>query len=148
MPETKEVEILLVEDNPNDAELIQRTLHKLNITNEIVWVQDGAEAIDCIFNTGKYTSQKGTKPRLILLDLRLPKIDGLEVLKKLKNDPNTRHIPVIVLTSSNEDKDMVASYNLGVNSFVSKPVEFEEFVKVVSNLGLYWLIVNKMPRSR
>lgn len=141
-----EVEILLVEDNQTDAELTTRALKKCNLANNLVWVKDGAEALDFIFARGVYASRNITnKPKVILLDLRLPKVDGLEVLRQVKADEKTRMIPVTVLTSSKEERDIVESYKLGVNSFVSKPVEFEKFVKSVSELGLYWLLLNKPP---
>ncbi len=142
----KEVEILLVEDNPTDAELCIRALKKSNLANRLVWVKDGAEALEFIFGTGAYSGRQVMNgPKVILLDLRLPKVDGMEVLRRIKSDERTRVIPVVVLTSSKEDRDVAESYQLGVNSYISKPVEFEEFVKTVSELGLYWLLVNKSP---
>lgn len=139
-------EILLVEDNPTDAELTIRALKKQNLANKLVWVKDGEQALDFVFGTGAYAGRDVMRPpRLILLDLRLPKIDGLEALQKIKADERTRLIPVVVLSSSTQDKDIVESYRLGVNSYVSKPVQFEEFAKVVSLLGLYWLLINKPP---
>lgn len=142
----KEVEILLVEDNPTDAELAMRALKKNNLANKLVWVKDGAEALDFIFSTGAYSDRnKHDGPKVILLDLRLPKVDGMEVLRRIKNDEHARTIPVVVLTSSKEDRDVAESYRLGVNSYISKPVEFDEFAKVVSELGMYWLLVNKPP---
>lgn len=141
---TEEVEILLVEDNRSDAELAMLALQERNLANRLVWVKDGAEALDFLFATGAYASRVvGNGPKVILLDLRLPKVDGLEVLRRVKSDERTRRIPVVVLTSSKEDRDMVASYDLGVNSYVSKPVDFDEFSKTISELGLYWLIVNR-----
>ncbi|OGS23628.1 MAG: two-component system response regulator [Elusimicrobia bacterium RIFOXYB2_FULL_48_7] len=147
MTDMNEIEILLVEDNPSDAELAIRSLKKQNLANNLVWLKDGAEALDFLFSQGKYAGQLNNKPKIILLDLRLPKVDGMEVLKKIKSDEKTKTIPVIVLTSSKQDRDIVESYKLGVNSYVSKPVEFEEFAKMVSQLGLYWLLVNKVPRG-
>ncbi|MGA8148339.1 MAG: response regulator [Gallionellaceae bacterium] len=142
----QEVEILLVEDNPTDAELAIRALKKNNLANKLVWVKDGAEALDFIFAAGAYGGRKMTSgPKVILLDLRLPKVDGMEVLRRVKNDERTRTIPVVVLTSSKEDRDVAESYQLGVNSYISKPVEFDEFAKTVSELGLYWLLVNHPP---
>jgi CheY-like chemotaxis protein len=141
-----DVHILLVEDNPTDAELAILALKERNLANKLVWVKDGAEALDFIFATGAYASrQTYNYPNVILLDLRLPKVDGLEVLRRIKANEHTRRIPVVVLTSSKEDRDVVASYNLGVNSFISKPVEFDEFAKVVSDLGYYWLFINHPP---
>lgn len=141
-----EVEILLVEDNPTDAELTLEALREVNLTNHLVWVRDGAEALDFVFARGAYTGRPPDgAPKVILLDLRLPKVDGLEVLRTLKSHEETRAIPIVVLTSSKEDRDVVQSYECGVNSFVSKPVGFEEFARVVSQLGLYWLLVNRVP---
>lgn len=142
----KEVEILLVEDNPNDAELAIRALKKNNLANKLLWVKDGAEALDFIFATGDYSHRNVVNgPKVILLDLRLPKVDGMEVLHRIKSDERTKTIPVVVLTSSREDRDIIESYKLGVNSFISKPVEFEAFAKTVSELGFYWLLVNIPP---
>ncbi len=144
----QEVEILLVEDNPTDAELCIRALKRSNFANKLVWVKDGAEALDFVFATGQYSGRKVENgPRVILLDLRLPKVDGMEVLRRVKSDERTRTIPVVVLTSSKEDRDVAESYQLGVNSYISKPVEFDAFAKTVSELGLYWLLVNRPPVS-
>jgi two-component system response regulator len=144
--EVKEVEILLVEDNPTDAELCIRSLKKNNLANKLVWVKDGAEALDFLFATGAYAERSVTcPPKVILLDLRLPKVDGKEVLRRVKSDERTRSIPVVVLTSSKEDRDVAESYQLGVNSFISKPVGFEDFAKTVKELGLYWLLINRPP---
>jgi len=142
----KEVEILLVEDNQSDAELTTRALKKCNLANNLFWVKDGAEALDFIFARGVYANRSITSiPKVILLDLRLPKVDGLDVLRQVKMDERTKAIPIVVLTSSKEEKDIVESYKLGVNSYVPKPVEFEKFVKAVSEMGLYWLLINKSP---
>ncbi len=142
----KEVEILLVEDNPTDAELAIRALKKNNFANKLVWVKDGAEALDFLFATGAYADRQVCNgPKVIMLDLRLPKVDGMEVLRRVKDDARTRTIPVVVLTSSKEDRDIAESYKLGVNSYISKPVEFDEFAKTVSELGMYWLLVNRPP---
>ncbi|MBI5459697.1 response regulator [Methanobacterium sp.] len=141
-----ELEILLVEDNPTDAELTMRALKRKNLANRLVWVKDGAEALDFIHAQGQFQDRDPEDlPRLILLDLRMPKVDGLEVLKRIKANEQTRKIPVVVLTSSQQDKDVVESYKLGVNSYVSKPVEFDEFIDAVSTLGLYWMLINKPP---
>jgi CheY-like chemotaxis protein len=143
---TEDVEILLVEDNPTDAELTTLALKEHNLANKMVWVKDGAEALDFLFATGTYAGRKIEQgPRVVLLDLRLPKVDGLEVLRRIKADERTRRIPVVVVTSSKEDRDVVASYDLGVNSYISKPVEFDEFSRVVSELGMYWLLINRPP---
>lgn len=145
--ETNEVEILLVEDNPNDAELAMRALKKHNLANSIIWVKDGAEALDFILARGAYKDRDiNNIPKVILLDLRLPKVDGLEVLRAVKSDERTKLIPVVVLTSSREDRDIVESYKLGVNSYITKPVDFEAFVNTVKELGMYWLLLNKPPR--
>ena len=147
MKNAYEVEILLVEDNATDAELTIRTLKKHNLANKLVWVKDGAEALDFVFGAGAYADRDiNYGPKVILLDLRLPKVDGMEVLSKIKSDKRAKMIPVVVLTSSKEDKDIVESYRLGVNSYISKPVEFENFAKSVTDLGLYWLLLNKPPR--
>jgi two-component system response regulator len=139
-----DVHILLVEDNPADAELCIRALRKHNFANELVWVKDGAEALDFLFATGAYAGKERRDGlRVILLDLRLPKIDGLEVLRRLRADAATRKIPVVVLTSSQEDPDVVESYELGANSYISKPVNFAEFSATVEKLGLYWLLINR-----
>jgi CheY-like chemotaxis protein len=143
------IDILLVEDNPTDAELAMLALKERNLANKLMWVKDGAEALDFIFASGAYAGRKVEDyPRVILLDLRLPKVDGLEVLRRIKADERTKRIPVVVLTSSKEDRDVVASYDLGVNSYISKPVAFDEFSRVVSELGLYWLLINRPPNSR
>lgn len=141
----KEVEILLVEDNPNDIELSLRALKKHNLANKVRVVTDGAEALDFIFGEEFYPGKGNTGPKAILLDLKLPKVDGLEILRRLKSDERTRSIPVVVLTSSREERDVVESYRLGVNSYIVKPVEFESFVKAVSDLGYYWLLLNQPP---
>jgi two-component system response regulator len=141
-----EVEILLVEDNPNDAELAIRAINKNNLSDSVVRVADGKEALDYIFARGEYKSGSSHNiPKLILLDLKLPKIDGLGVLKILKADPLTKFIPVVVMTSSNEENDMIESYRLGVNSYILKPVDFDKFIDSVRNIGLYWLQLNQQP---
>ncbi|MDO9627344.1 MAG: response regulator [Methanobacteriaceae archaeon] len=142
----EEIEILLVEDNPTDAELTMRALKRKNMANQVVWVKDGEEALDFIFANGEYSHRNPDDlPKLILLDLRMPKVDGLEVLQRIKAEENTRKIPVVVLTSSKEDRDIVESYELGVNSYVSKPVEFDQFIDAVSTLGFYWMLINNPP---
>jgi two-component system, response regulator len=146
MSDSGEIEILLVEDNMADAELALHAFKKHKIANHVLHVQDGAEALDFLFSRGACSGQKRTgNPRLILLDLKLPKVDGLPVLKELQGNAATRAIPIILLTSSNEERDVVASYQLGVNSYIQKPVNFAEFQEVVRQLGLYWLVVNKRP---
>ena len=144
MTPLEDVEILLVEDNPNDVELTLRALQKQNLSSKVFVVKDGAEALDFMFATGAYSQRKIDKrPRVVLLDLKLPKVDGLEVLKEVKGDERTKTIPVVVLTSSKEEQDIISSYKLGVNSYIVKPVQFESFAKAVSQLGLYWLITNQ-----
>ncbi|MCI0707965.1 MAG: response regulator [Ignavibacteriae bacterium] len=142
-----EVEILYVEDNPNDAELTIRALKKHNLANHLVHVMDGEEALDFIFAKGKFSDRKVENcPKVILLDLKLPKVDGMEVLRKVKEDGRTKKLPVVVLTSSKEEQDVVRSYELGVNSYIVKPVDFDKFTKAVADLGLYWLLLNQPPR--
>ena len=141
-----EVEILLVEDNPTDVELTLRALKKNNLTNKVHVVTDGEQALEFIFATGSYKGRDiNHKPRVILLDLKLPKVDGLQVLRKIKSDERTKNIPVVVLTSSKEEKDRIESYRLGVNSYIAKPVDFSRFTEAVSELGLYWLLLNELP---
>ena len=140
------IEILLVEDNPNDEELTLYALKKNNINNHIQVVRDGAEALEYLFCTGTYAHRQiNEPPKVVLLDLKLPKVDGLEVLKKIKADERTRIIPVVVLTSSQEESDIVESYQLGVNSYIVKPVDFEQFIEAVRQLGLYWMLLNISP---
>jgi two-component system response regulator len=140
------VEILLVEDNANDAELALYALKKHHIANHVEIVRDGAEALDYVFCTGAYVHRRiEDVPRVVLLDLKLPKVDGLEVLRRIKSDPHTCPIPVVVLTSSQEERDIVESYKLGVNSYIVKPVDFEQFVEAVRQLGLYWVVLNQAP---
>lgn len=140
------VEILLVEDNPNDVELALHALAKHHLANRIQVVRDGAEALEFVFCTGAYAQRAiENGPKMILLDLKLPKVDGLEVLRHIKADPRTRTIPVVVLTSSREEPDIAESYRLGVNSYIVKPVNFEQFTEAVRQLGLYWLLLNQPP---
>ena len=141
-----EVEILLVEDNPSDAEMTLRALKKNNLVNNIVHLKDGAEALDFIFGTGAYNGRNiKNKPKVILLDLKMPRVDGIEVLRKVRENPLTRTIPIVVLTSSREDPDVRICYELGVNSYIVKPVGFENFSKAISELGLYWMLLNQSP---
>jgi len=138
--------ILLVEDNPDDEALTLRAFKKHNITNEVVVAHDGAEALEYLFGTGRYAGRDlEVTPQLILLDLKLPKVDGLEVLRQLRADDRTRLLPVVVLTSSTEERDLVESYRLGANSYVRKPVDFTQFVEAARQLGLYWLLMNQPP---
>ena len=141
-----EVEILLVEDNSSDVELALHALQKHDLANKVQVVRDGAEALDFVFCAGAYADRNlDTPPKLILLDLKLPKVDGLEVLRQIKADPRTRTIPVVALTSSREDRDIVESYRLGINSYLVKPIEFDQFTEVVRQLGVYWLLLNQPP---
>lgn len=141
--------ILLVEDNPDDQALLLRAMKKNHIANEIVIANDGVEALDYLFARGKFEGRDvNALPELVLLDLKLPKIGGFEVLQQLRADERTKYVPVVVLTSSVEDADMIRSYDLGANSFVQKPVDFEEFVSAAANLGLYWLVINKPVNGR
>jgi two-component system, response regulator len=139
-----EVEILLVEDNPADAELVIRALRKVNLANHLVHVKDGEEALDFLFARGQYAGRElKQKPRVILLDIKLPKIDGIEVLREIKANEETKFIPTVIMTSSKEERDIIISYELGVNSFVVKPVDFTAFAKAVSELGMYWVLINQ-----
>ncbi len=141
-----EVEILLVEDNMADAEMTIRALRKVNLANKLVHLKDGEEAINFLFGLGPFAGRATSDhPKVILLDIKMPKIDGIEVLRRIKSDEATRMIPVIIMTSSKEEQDVVTSYRLGVNSYVVKPVDFEGFASAVSQLGLYWLITNQPP---
>ena len=138
--------ILLVEDNPDDELLAIRALEKNNIMNEVVVARDGTEALDYLFGAGAYASRDmSVMPQVILLDLKLPKIDGLEVLRRLRNDERTKLLPVVVLTSSKEDRDLTESYSLGANSYIRKPVNFAQFTEAIRQLGLYWLVLNESP---
>ena len=146
MVDSDQVEILLVEDSAEDAELTLRALKKHNLANRIHHATDGVEALDFLFARGAHADQSTLRAlRVVLLDLKLPRVDGIEVLKQMRGDPRTRLVPVVVLTSSREDPDIARCYALGVNSYIVKPVEFEEFIKVVSSLGLYWLLLNQPP---
>jgi two-component system response regulator len=136
--------ILLVEDNPDDEALTLRALRKANVANAVVVARDGAEALDYLFGTGAHAGRDpGDAPQVILLDLKLPKVDGLEVLRRLRSEPRTRLLPVVILTSSNEERDRIEGYKLGANSYVQKPVDFGQFAEAVRQLGLYWLVLNQ-----
>ena len=141
MPKIKR--ILLAEDNDNDIELTLTALQECRLSNEVEVVHDGAEALDYIYHRGKYVGRSDVLPCVILLDLKMPKVDGLEVLRQIKSDPTLRHIPVVMLTSSREEKDLVLSYDLGVNAFVVKPVDFDQFLQAIRALGMFWAIVNE-----
>jgi CheY-like chemotaxis protein len=142
----REIEILLVEDNQDDIELTLHALRKENLANNIHVTRDGEEALEFLFCNGAHADRSfDSPPRLVLLDLKLPKVDGMEVLRRLKGDPRTRTIPVVILTSSREERDLVNSYGLGANSYIQKPVDFEQFRETVKSMGLYWLVINQMP---
>lgn len=143
-----EVEVLLIDDNPNDMELTLRILRKHQLADNVVTTRSGIEALDMLYGTGSYQNRGGIFPRLILLDIKLPKMNGLQVLERIKSDPERSSTPVVVLTSSTEESDIVASYRLGVNSFVTKPVNFEQFDDVVHTLGKYWLRINTPPKQQ
>ena len=145
-PQFEQMEILLVEDNPEDAEMTMRVLRKRNLANQLHWVKDGEEALDYLFCTGKYSGRDPARPpKLVLLDIKMPKIDGIEVLRRIKASA-LKLVPVVVMTSSNEERDVVESYRLGVNSYIVKPVAFESFLETVAGLGLYWLVTNRVPQ--
>jgi CheY-like chemotaxis protein len=142
----KTKKILLVEDNPDDVQLTLRALKKSKIMNDVIVAQDGVEALDYLFGTGKYAGRDAdVKPQVVLLDLKMPKMDGLEVLQRIRKDERTRVLPVVVLTTSSEDRDRVESYKLGANSYIRKPVDFNQFAHAVQQLGLYWLVLNEAP---
>jgi len=142
------VDVLLVEDNPDDVALALHAFKKNNFSNRVHVVRDGAEALEYIFCTGAYAGRKIEQvPKFILLDLKLPKVDGLEVLKRIKSDPRTKNTPVVMMTSSREESDLITSYQLGVNSYIVKPVDFQQFVEATRTLGLYWLLLNEAPSS-
>ena len=137
-------EVLLVEDNPSDAELTLRAFKKHNLENKVFVVKDGEEALDFLFSTGQYAGRNiNTHPKVVFLDLKLPKVSGIEVLRKLKSDERTRRIPIVVVTSSQEEQDIKECYSLGVNSYIQKPIEFDNFVKAIAEAGLYWVVTNK-----
>lgn len=147
MDDAGQVEILLVEDDPADAELTLRALRQKNLANRVHWVKDGAEALEFMFRSGSYAGRDPNHaPKLIMLDIKMPKVDGIEVLRRLKAKPETRTVPVVVMTSSNEEQDVIESYRLGVNSYIVKPVHFDAFLETVAKIGLYWVLTNRVPR--
>ena len=144
----EQIEILLVEDNPEDAEMTMRALRKRNLANRLHWVKDGEEALDYLFGTGQYAGRTPSQPpKLVLLDIKMPKVDGIEVLRRIKAS-ELKLLPVVVMTSSNEERDVVESYRLGVNSYIVKPVQFDAFMDTVANIGLYWVLTNRVPQGR
>jgi two-component system response regulator len=146
MDDLERIEILLAEDSPSDAEMTQRALRKFNLANRLHWVKDGAEALDFLFCRGAYADRDPARlPRLLLLDIKMPKVDGIEVLRQVKADARACVIPVVVMTSSNEEQDVLESYRLGVNSYIVKPVEFGAFAEVVAKIGMYWVVTNRVP---
>ncbi len=148
MTDLEKIEILLVEDNAEDAEMTMRALRKKNLANQLHWVKDGAEALDYLFCTGPYAGRDPAHPpKLVLLDIKMPKVDGIEVLRRVKAS-ELKSIPVVVMTSSNEERDVLESYRLGVNSYIVKPVQFEAFLETVASLGLYWVLTNRVPATR
>ena len=148
MDDFDQVEILLAEDNPRDAEMTLRALRKINFLNKVHWVKDGEEALSYLKRTGEYADRASVRiPKLVLLDIKMPKVDGIEVLRQIKTDTMLQGIPVVVMTSSNEERDVVESYRLGVNSYIVKPVEFASFVETVAKIGLYWILTNRAPEN-
>ena len=147
MADFEQVEILLVEDNPRDAELTMRALQKGGIANRLLWVKDGEQALDFLFRRGSFAGRDDSHPRLVLLDLKMPRVDGIEVLKAVKGNEATRRIPIVVMTSSQEEKDLAQSYDLGVNSYVVKPLDFAAITELVRHAGYYWLAINRTPSS-
>jgi len=140
-------DVLLVEDNARDAEMTRRALRKLNLGERLRWVRDGAEALDYLYCAGAFAGREaGKPPKLVLLDIKMPRVDGIEVLRRVKSDAATRHIPVVMMTSSNEERDVVESYRLGVNSYIVKPIDFDAFLDTVAGLGLYWVLANRVPQ--
>jgi|SRR5829696_4124034 len=147
MNELGEIEILLAEDNPSDAELTLRALQKHHLANRVFWVKDGAEALDYLFGTGAFVGRDISLPKLVLLDIKMPKVDGIEVLRRMRSDERTKLVPVVVMTSSTHDRDMIESYRLGVNSYVVKPLSFGAFAETVSGIGFYWVLTNRTPEA-
>lgn len=145
MNKYQHVQILLVEDSEHDAELTLRALKRRGLVNDIAWVRDGVEALDYLFCRGDYVDRDNRPPKLVLLDLRMPRMDGLQVLGQMKQSDITRHIPVVMLTTSREEGDLIKSYALGVNSYIVKPVDFEQFAQIVEQVGLYWVLANQSP---
>ena len=141
----EQIEILLVEDNPRDAELTMRALKKGGLANQLLWVKDGQQALDYLFRKGEYAGRGEHQPRLVLLDLKMPRVDGIEVLRTIRQEPRTKTIPVVVMTSSQEESDVARTYDIGVNSYVVKPVDFNAMTELVRQAGYYWLAINRVP---
>jgi two-component system response regulator len=147
MLEFQHVDILLAEDTPTDAEMAMRALRKRGLANNLIWVKDGSEALDFLFRTGAFAERNSASPKLVLLDVKMPKFDGLDVLQRMMQDEELRMIPVVMLTSSAEERDVIESYRLGANSYIVKPMDIDDFDQVISEIGLYWMLVNKMPNA-
>ena len=146
MGDLEQTEVLLVEDSPADAEMTLRALRRNNLANRVYWVKDGEQALQFMFRSGSFAERDAATPKLVMLDIKMPKVDGIEVLRRLKANDETRTVPVVVMTSSNEERDVVESYRLGVNSYIVKPVQFEAFLETVAKIGLYWVITNRVPK--
>ena len=146
MGDLEQAEILLVEDSPADAEMTLRALRRNDLASKVYWVKDGQQALEFMFRSGSFAGREPTAPKLVMLDIKMPKVDGIEVLRRLKANDETRGVPVVVMTSSNEERDVVESYRLGVNSYIVKPVQFDAFLETVAKIGLYWLITNRVPK--
>jgi two-component system, response regulator len=146
MSDHEEIEILLAEDNPRDAEMTLRALRKNNLANKVHWVKDGEQALDFLFCRGEYAERNPqSMPRLVLLDLKMPKVDGIEALRQIKQHERARFLPVVIMTSSNEESDVIESYRIGVNSYIVKPIDFTQFAETVAKIGLYWVLCNRPP---
>jgi len=146
MGDLEQTEVLLVEDSAADAEMTLRALRRNNLANRVYWVKDGEQALQFMFRSGSFAERDAATPKLVMLDIKMPKVDGIEVLRRLKANEETRTVPVVVMTSSNEERDVVESYRLGVNSYIVKPVQFEAFLETVAKIGLYWVITNRVPK--
>lgn len=146
MRQVDDVEVLLVEDSPQDAEMTMRSLRKERVVNSIEWVRDGVAALEFLFREGEHAGRPNGAPRVVLLDLKMPRMDGLETLRRIRADQRTRTLPVVILTSSREERDLIESYDLGVNSYIVKPVDFRQFAASIAQLGLYWVVANQVPQ--
>lgn len=147
MDRYESVEVLLAEDNPSDAEMAMRAFRKNNLANKVHWVKDGEEALEYVLCTGRYADRNAAHPpKLLLLDLKMPKVDGIDVLRRIKSEERLKTIPVVIMTSSNEERDVVETYRLGVNSYIVKPVDFSKFVATVAEVGMYWMLTNRVPQ--